>query len=46
MNQVLAQLYARKSVRAFLDREISKEEKTAILRAATEAPADAPQGWK
>ena len=38
MNEVLKQLYERKSVRAFLDKEISPEDKSAILRAAVEAP--------
>lgn len=38
MNDVLKQLYERKSVRAFETREISKEDKNAILRAACEAP--------
>lgn len=38
MNEVLKQLYARKSVRVFTDREIAAEDKAAILRAATEAP--------
>ena len=38
MNEVLTQLYARKSVRAFTDCEISAADKHAILRAATEAP--------
>ena len=38
MNEVLKQLYARKSVRAFEDREISPEDKQAILTAAAMAP--------
>jgi len=38
MNEVIQQLYARKSVRAYEGREIGKEEKDAILRAAAEAP--------
>ena len=38
MNETIRQLYARKSVRMFEDREISAEEKNTILRAATEAP--------
>ena len=38
MNEVLNQLYKRKSVRVFTDKEISKEDKAAILRAACEAP--------
>ncbi len=38
MNEVLKQLYNRKSVRVFTDKEISAEDKTAILRAACEAP--------
>ena len=38
MNEVIRQLYSRKSVRAFTDKEIPAEEKQAILRAAAEAP--------
>ena len=38
MNEVLKQLYERKSVRVFTDKEISDADKAAILRAATEAP--------
>ena len=38
MNEVIRQLYSRKSVRAFTDKEITAEEKQAILRAAAEAP--------
>ncbi len=38
MNEVIKQLCERKSVRVFTDREISKEDKALILRAATEAP--------
>lgn len=38
MNEVLRQLFERKSVRVFTDKEISKEDKALILRAATEAP--------
>ena len=38
MNEVIRQLYARKSIRAYTDQEIDKEEKDAILRAAAEAP--------
>ena len=38
MNEVLNQLYARKSVRAFTERKISPEDKQAILTAATMAP--------
>ena len=38
MNEVLNQLYARKSVRAFTDQEISPEDKQAILTAAAMAP--------
>jgi len=38
MNEVLKQLYARKSVRVFTEKEISAEDKAAILRAAVEAP--------
>lgn len=39
MNQVIRELYERKSVRVFTDRRIGSEEKTAILRAAVEAPS-------
>lgn len=38
MNEVIQQLFARKSMRAYTEREIGNEEKDAILRAATEAP--------
>lgn len=38
MNETIRQLTARKSVRVFLDREISKEAKEAILHAACAAP--------
>lgn len=38
MNEVLSQLHARKSVRAFLDRPISPEARRAILEAACAAP--------
>lgn len=38
MNEVIRQLYDRKSVRAYTDREIGKAEKEAILLAAAEAP--------
>ena len=38
MNEVIAQLNARKSVRAYADREIGKAEKDAILMAAVQAP--------
>lgn len=38
MNDTLKQLYKRKSVRAFTEREITAEEKALILRAAVEAP--------
>lgn len=38
MNEVIRQLYERKSVRAFEDRELSPETKQAILTAATMAP--------
>lgn len=38
MNEVLKQLYERKSVRVFANKEISAEDKYAILRAAAEAP--------
>ena len=39
MNEVLQQLYTRKSVRAFEETEISPQEKQAILQAAFEAPS-------
>ena len=38
MNETLKQLYERKSVRAFTERDITAEEKALILRAAAEAP--------
>ena len=38
MNEVIRQLNARKSVRAYTDREIGKAEKDAILMAAAQAP--------
>ena len=38
MNEVIRQLNARKSIRAFTGKEIGAAEKTAILRAAVEAP--------
>ena len=38
MNETIRQIYDRKSVRVFEDREISAEEKTAILNAACQAP--------
>ena len=38
MNETIRQLYARKSVRAFEDREIAVGDKAAILTAATMAP--------
>ena len=38
MNEVIRQLFDRKSIRAYTDREIGKAEKDAILRAAAEAP--------
>lgn len=38
MNEVLAQLHARKSVRAFLDKPIAPADKAAILAAACAAP--------
>ena len=38
MNPTLKQLADRKSVRIFTDRPIGAEEKTAILRAASDAP--------
>lgn len=38
INNTLRQLYDRRSVRVFAEREITAEEKAAILRAAAEAP--------
>ncbi len=38
MNEVIKQLFGRKSVRVFEDKEISKEDKQLILEAATMAP--------
>lgn len=38
MNEVIKQLYERKSIRVFLDKEISKDDKTIILESATMAP--------
>jgi nitroreductase len=38
MNETIRQLNERKSVRVFLEREISKEDKDTILKAATQAP--------
>ncbi len=38
MNETIRQLNSRKSVRVFLDKEISKEEREAILNAACQAP--------
>ena len=38
MNDTIRQLYERKSIRAFEDKDISPEEKAAILRAAAQAP--------
>lgn len=38
MNEVIKQLYERKSVRVFQDKEISQEDKTLILESATMAP--------
>ena len=38
MNDVIRQLFARKSVRAYTDQKIGASEKEAILRAAVEAP--------
>jgi nitroreductase/FMN reductase (NADPH)/FMN reductase [NAD(P)H] len=38
MNEVIRQLNARKSVRAYTDREIGKAEKDAILMASAQAP--------
>lgn len=39
MNEVLIQLYERKSVRVFEDREISEEDKAMILKAVVMAPS-------
>ena len=39
MNEVIRQLHARKSVRVYTDREITPEEKAAILEAAVQAPS-------
>lgn len=39
MNEVIKQLYERKSVRAFTDREITREDKRLILEAASMAPS-------
>ena len=38
MNEVIRQLYRRKSIRVYTDQPIGKAEKDAILRAAAEAP--------
>ena len=38
MNEVIQQLYHRKSIRVYTEQEIGKVEKDAILRAAAEAP--------
>ena len=38
MNETIRQLCERRSVRAFLDREIEKEAKDAIINAACQAP--------
>ena len=38
MNEVIAQLYSRKSIRVYTEQPIGKAEKEAILRAAAEAP--------
>ncbi len=38
MNETIRQLHSRKSVRVYTDREITPEEKTAILEAAVQAP--------
>ncbi|MDO4323669.1 MAG: nitroreductase family protein [Lachnospiraceae bacterium] len=39
MNEIISQLYERKSVRVFTEREISPEEKKMILEAAVQAPS-------
>ena len=39
MNEIIASLHARKSVRAYLDKPIAPEEKQAILEAACQAPS-------
>ena len=38
MNETIRQLHARKSVRVYTDRDITAEEKRAILEAAVQAP--------
>ena len=38
MNEVIEQLYRRKSIRVYTEQEIGKDEKDAIIRAAAEAP--------
>ena len=38
MNEIIRQLHARKSVRVFTDRDITPEEKNAILEASVQAP--------
>lgn len=38
MNEVIRQLFERKSIRAYTDQMIGNAEKEAILRAAVEAP--------
>lgn len=38
MNETIRQLFDRKSVRAYLDRDISDQDKAVILEAATQAP--------
>ena len=38
MNQTIRELYERKSVRVFTDREISEEDRNLILKSATMAP--------
>ena len=39
MNEIIASLHARKSVRAYLDKPIPPEDKEAILVAACQAPS-------
>lgn len=39
MNEIIKSLYARKSVRIFTEKEISKEDKNSILSAALQAPS-------
>ena len=45
MNEVIRQLAARKSVRAFEDRDIPGEVRAAILEAAAQPPTAGNHGW-